>query len=103
MSREETTFAAYKDFDGIQRATKLVSKRGGSPYLTAELYRLPGRRPARRRPSLRRAQLIAGHRLSSGFRSLVFWIMSSRAARRLAGSDSGKRSSQPGRRDRRAR
>jgi hypothetical protein len=34
---QETTYADYKDFDGIKRATKLVTKRGGEKYLNLEV------------------------------------------------------------------
>jgi hypothetical protein len=34
---QETTFANYKDFDGIKKATKLESKRDGEKFITAEL------------------------------------------------------------------
>jgi hypothetical protein len=33
----ETSFADYKDFDGIQKATKIESKRDGEKFLEAEL------------------------------------------------------------------
>jgi len=33
----ETSFANYKDFDGIQKATKIESKRDGEKFLDAEL------------------------------------------------------------------
>ena len=31
-TQDETTFSEYKDFGGIQRATKVVSKRDGNPF-----------------------------------------------------------------------
>jgi hypothetical protein len=34
---QETTFANYKDFDGIKRATKIESKRNGKKYLDSEV------------------------------------------------------------------
>jgi hypothetical protein len=34
---QETTFGNYKDFDGIKRATKIVTKRNGTKFLDAEL------------------------------------------------------------------
>ena len=33
----ETSFANYKDFDGIQKATKIESNRDGEKFLDAEL------------------------------------------------------------------
>jgi hypothetical protein len=33
----ETTFANYKDFEGIQKATKIESRRDGEKFLDAEL------------------------------------------------------------------
>jgi hypothetical protein len=33
----ETTFANYKDFDGIKKATKIVSTRDGEPFQTWEI------------------------------------------------------------------
>jgi hypothetical protein len=34
---QETTFANYKDFDGIKRATKIETKRNGKKFLEAEM------------------------------------------------------------------
>jgi hypothetical protein len=34
---QETTFADYKDFDGIRRPTKIASKRDGEPFITQHL------------------------------------------------------------------
>jgi hypothetical protein len=34
---QETSFAAYKDFDGIKRATKLEAKRDGNKFMTQEV------------------------------------------------------------------
>ncbi len=34
---QETTFADYKDFGGIKKATKLQSKRDGEPFIEAEV------------------------------------------------------------------
>jgi hypothetical protein len=36
-SAQETTYANYKDFDGIKRATKVETKRNGKKYLDAEI------------------------------------------------------------------
>jgi hypothetical protein len=36
-SAQETTFANYKDFDGIKRATKVETKRNGKKFLDAEI------------------------------------------------------------------
>ena len=35
--RQESTFADYKDFDGVKRATKLESKRDGNPFIKSEV------------------------------------------------------------------
>jgi hypothetical protein len=34
---QETTFADYKDFDGIKRATKIESKRNGKKFMSSEV------------------------------------------------------------------
>ena len=34
---QETTFADYKDFDGVKRATKTVSKRNGTPFIKLDV------------------------------------------------------------------
>jgi hypothetical protein len=34
---QETTFSDYKDFDGIKKATKTVTKRGGEKFMTMEV------------------------------------------------------------------
>jgi hypothetical protein len=34
---QETTYADYKDFDGVKKATKIVTKRGGEKFLNLEL------------------------------------------------------------------
>jgi hypothetical protein len=34
---QETTYSAYKDFDGIKKATKVESKRDGNPFMTSEV------------------------------------------------------------------
>ncbi len=34
---QETTFADYKDFDGIKKATMIVSKRDGEPFLKQDI------------------------------------------------------------------
>jgi hypothetical protein len=34
---QETTYADYKDFDGIKKATKVESKRDGEPFIKQEV------------------------------------------------------------------
>jgi hypothetical protein len=34
---QETTFSDYKDFNGIKKATKVVAKRDGEPFLTQQI------------------------------------------------------------------
>jgi hypothetical protein len=36
-SKQETTFADFKDFDGIKRATKIETKRNGKKFLESEI------------------------------------------------------------------
>jgi hypothetical protein len=36
-NKQETTYSDYKDFDGIKRATKTVTKRDGEPFLKQNL------------------------------------------------------------------
>lgn len=36
-SKQETTFANYKDFDGIKRATKIETKRNGKKFMESEV------------------------------------------------------------------
>lgn len=36
-AKQETTYSDYKDFGGIKKATKIVTKRDGEPYLAQEL------------------------------------------------------------------
>ncbi len=36
-SQQETTFADFKDFDGIKRATKIETKRNGKKFIESEI------------------------------------------------------------------